>query len=166
MQQYVVPKMKLIPQDKEMSCWYASGMMIIEWRRRSRMMSEVAHPDPSQVGRWQKLYREDKGITNAKILDFARDLGLVPVPPMSPTVESIAQWLRRYGPLWVNGVVHITVIAGIREKRDGCEVLVYDPAKRAKPHGEWRGLAEWYVGNAHSGRDTSRGVRTVFLHAP
>ena len=53
---YVVPKMKLIPQDKKMSCWYASGMMLIEWRRQTKMMSEAAHPDPSQVEKWQKLY--------------------------------------------------------------------------------------------------------------
>jgi len=26
---YLVPGMKLIPQDKNMSCWYASAMMLV-----------------------------------------------------------------------------------------------------------------------------------------
>lgn len=30
---YVVPKMELIPQDKTMSGWYASVMMLIHWHR-------------------------------------------------------------------------------------------------------------------------------------
>ena len=163
---YVVPKMKLIPQDKKMSCWYASGMMLIEWRRQTKMMSEAAHPDPSQVEKWQKLYRKDTGITNSKILSFAKDLGLKAIPPMSPSIATLTRWLRVYGPLWTNGSRHITVIAGIRGSGAETEVLVYDPAARTKTRGEWRGLVKWYVGNAHSGRDSSGSVRTVFLHAP
>ncbi len=163
---YTVPNMKLIPQDKTMSCWYASGMMLIKWRRRSRQMTEQAHPDPSQVAKWQSLYKDNTGITNAKIMNFARDLGLKAVPPMSPTVDTILNWLRTYGPLWVNGKYHITVIAGIRDTGTDTEVLVFDPAKPAKLKGEWRSLIKWYISNPHSGRDTASAVKTVFLYMP
>jgi hypothetical protein len=158
--------MKLIPQDKTMSCWYASGMMVINWRRQSRQMTELAHPDPSQVAEWKKLYQDNTGITNAKITRFAKDLGLKFVPPLSPTVDAIARWLKQYGPLWVNGKRHITVIAGIRDTGSETEVLVFDPAKPGKPSGEWRSLSKWYAIDPFSGRDSSAAVKTVFLHAP
>lgn len=163
---YVVPDMKLIPQDKRMSCWYASGQMLIDWQRRRSRSSEGSHPDPSQVKRWGKLYDDDPGITNEQILDFARDLGLEAVPPMSPTPAAINKWLVDYGPLWVNGISHITVIAGIRDTLGNLEVLVYDPGHPEKRLGEWRKVRDWYVLDEHSGRDTSATVQTVFLHLP
>jgi hypothetical protein len=163
---YVIPDMKLIAQDKTMSCWYASGMMLIEWRRRRKRMTEARHPDPSQVKKWSKLYDQNTGITNKIIEDFAQDLGLEAVPPMSPTPEAIQVWLSKYGPLWVNGVSHITVIAGIKDDNGNLEVLVYDPALPHKEQGEWRSLRDWYVLDRHSGRDVSNEVETVFLHAP
>lgn len=163
---YVVPDMKLIPQDKTMSCWYASGQMVIEWRRRRMRMTEIAHPDPSQIQKWSQLYTDNTGITNQRILSFARDLGLRAVPPLSPTPQAIESWLRNYGPLWVNGKRHITVIAGIRDIKGDHEVLVFDPAKPAGITGEWRKLRQWYVLDTHSGRDTANEVPAVFLHAP
>lgn len=163
---YVVPNMRLIPQDKTMSCWYASGQMVIEWRRRTARMTELAHPDPSQVARWQNMYTANPGIQNSQIISYAKDLGLVPVPPMSPTPETILMWLQRYGPLWVNGKFHITVIAGIKKNGSKYEVLVFDPAKPKKIFGEWRDLYKWYVNDAHSGRDDGHAVEAVFLHAP
>ena len=76
---YFVPNMKLIPQDKDWSCWYASGQMLIEWRRQQTRRTEPAHPDPSQVKKWGYLYDKasgpEGGITNDTILEFARDLG-------------------------------------------------------------------------------------------
>jgi len=48
-------------------------------------MSEPQHPDPSQVNKWQTLYRANPGITNAQLMEFARDLGLEVIPPMSPS---------------------------------------------------------------------------------
>jgi hypothetical protein len=167
---YVVPDMKLIPQDKDYSCWYASGQMLMDWRRRRTMSCEAALPDPSQVERWGKLYdkaaKREGGITNDQILDFASDLGLEAVPPLSPTPEAIQKWLVLYGPLWVNGISHITVIAGIRDDTGNLEVLVFDPALPHKKLGEWRALREWYVLDSHSGRNTSNEVKTVFLHLP
>jgi hypothetical protein len=165
---YEVPGMKLITQDKNMSCWYACGQMIIDWRRRTRRLTELAHPDPSQIFRWSALYNSDKGITNEQIRAFAMDLGFVMVPPMSPTPEAVLSWLKKHGPLWVNGKAHITVIAGIRDIGKTLEVLVFDPDPAYSRHtkGQWRDLRNWYVLDGHSGRDTSEGVQTVFLYAP
>jgi len=167
---YVVPDMELVAQDKKWSCWYASGQMLVRWRMRRTRSCEAAHPDPSQVERWGKLYDTasgpEGGIQNKDILEFARDLGLEAVPPMSPTPQALEGWLTRYGPLWVNGISHITVIAGIRDTHGDLEVLVYDPALPHKKHGEWRKLREWYVLDSHSGRDTSDAVETVFLRMP
>jgi hypothetical protein len=158
--------MKLIVQDQTMSCWFASGQMVIEWRRRTRRRTEAAHPGPDQVAQWKKLYRDNPGISNAQITNFARDLGLRKVPPMSPTTDAIKSWLQSYGPLWVNGVAHITVIAGIRDTSGAVEVLVYDPTRPDKPRGEWRDFGMWYYTDPHSGRDTSKAVETIFLYAP
>ena len=85
---------------------------------------------------------------------------------MSPTPEAIFHWLKRYGPLWTNGVAHITVIAGIKKIKEKHKVLVFDPALRSKLFGEWRDLDGWYINDKHSGRDTSSAVKTVFLHMP
>lgn len=124
------------------------------------------HPDPGMVTKWSKLYDKNTGITNDAIKEYARDLGLEMVPPMSPSTEALRSWLEHYGPLWVNGVAHITVIAGIRDGGGAIEVLVYDPAMPHKKHGEWRDLRKWRILDTHSGRDTSNEVETVFLHLP
>lgn len=149
-----------------MSCWYASAMMLIHWRRNYLSMTEAAHPDPGQVRRWSKLYDDNPGISNDQILEFARDMGLQSVPPMSPSPDALLEWLTKYGPLWVNGSSHITVIAGIRSTAATYEVLVFDPGEPHKKLGEWRSLDQWYVKDAHSGRDASQAAKVVFLRLP
>ncbi|WP_200327886.1 peptidoglycan-binding protein [Thiocystis violacea] len=163
---YVVPAYLHIAQDKTMSCWYASAQMLIQWKRERTRMTDPRHPDPSESPKWSKLYSDNTGITNAKIREFARDMGFAHVPPMSPTPEAILGWLRIHGPLWVNGVRHITVIAGIRGPRDDTEVLVLDPGRKTEIKGAWRNLRQWYVLDKHSGRDTSKEVEAVFLRLP
>jgi hypothetical protein len=165
---YIVPNMTLITQDKTMSCWYASGQMLIQWRRNTKQMTEALYPDPSQVERWGKLYDQNPGIMNPQIPAFADDLGLQMVPPMSPTPEGLLGLLTTYGPLWINGKVHITVIAGIRDTNDDIEVLVFDPdpAYSSYIYGQWRKLRDWYVLDPSSGRDTGSDVQTVFLYVP
>jgi hypothetical protein len=163
---YTVPGYLHIAQDKDMSCWFASAQMLIQWKRERTQSTDSRHPDPSQSPKWSKLYADDTGITNNKIREFARDMGFLHVPPMSPTPEAILLWLRTYGPLWVNGVAHITVIAGIRGSRDNPEVLVLDPARKAETRGAWRNLRQWYILDKHSGRDTGASVEAVFLHLP
>lgn len=159
---YTVPNMKLIPQDKNWSCWYASAQMIINWRREKTQSSEMGIIDPSEDDSSEDIYKLDKGIGNGQIISFAKKLGLVAVPPLSPSEDAIENWLRRYGPLWVNGKTHIVVIAGIKNGN----VLVYDPSPLNKGKVEWRSLSGWYIGSSVDSRDTSNAVQTVFLHCP
>ncbi|WP_374438718.1 peptidoglycan-binding protein [Inhella sp.] len=163
---YTVPSPVHIAQDKTMSCWFASAQMLIQWKRQRTQMTDARHPDPADSPKWSKLYSDNTGITNGKIREFGRDMGFAYVPPMSPTPEAIMGWLRAFGPLWVNGKRHITVIAGIRGPRENCEVLVLDPGRPAEKNGSWRNLRTWYVLDKHSGRDTATDVEAVFLRLP
>ncbi len=163
---YSVPAPVHVAQDKTMSCWFASAQMLIQWKRQRTQMTDPRHPDPADSPKWSKLYADNTGITNDKIREFGRDMGFKHVPPMSPTPEAIQGWLRMYGPLWVNGKKHITVIAGIRGPRENCDVLVLDPGRPLEKHGSWRNLRDWYVLDKHSGRDTAADVEAVFLRLP
>jgi hypothetical protein len=163
---YTVPSYLHIAQDKTMSCWFASAQMLIQWKRNRTQMTDARHPDPSESPKWSKLYNDNTGISNGKIREFARDMGFAYVPPMSPTPEAILGWLRMFGPLWVNGVKHITVIAGIRGPREDTDVLVLDPGNKVEFSGSWRNLRQWYVLDKHSGRDTAGEVEAVFLRLP
>jgi hypothetical protein len=161
---YVVPNMKLIPQDKDMSCWFASGQMLISWRQNQTQMCEIAHPDPALVKKWDKLYDDNPGINNSQIADFAKDLGLKMMGAMTPTPEYMRELLQRHGPLWVNGKSHITVIAGIRSGPTGTEVLVFDPAKPSLPNGAWRDFFDHYGIQNHTSLDAGASSETSMLY--
>jgi ABC-type bacteriocin/lantibiotic exporter with double-glycine peptidase domain len=158
---YIVPGTKLIPQTMQMSCWYASAQMVVQWRRNRTRRTEARIEDPSEDPTLVTWKSKDGGISDAQVLTLARRLGLELVPPMSPTLDALESWLKQYGPLWTNGSTHITVIAGIR----GMDVLVYDPAPVNMGSIGWRGLSTWYIGNAADSRDTSTDSG-VFMHCP
>ena len=162
---YEVPHVTLIPQQLNMSCWYASAQMLIKWKTDTQRMSTGAIP-PELDLESRSLRDGNTGILNPQILALANRIGLRAVPPMSPTPEAIESWLRQYGPLWVNGKTHIVVIAGIR----GMNVKVYDPPPVNIGQIGWRSLADWYAGgkpaHAESSRDTDSAVTAVFLHYP
>lgn len=158
---YTVPGMKLIPQTMQMSCWYASAQMLIQWRRNMTQQCEAGIIDPSEDPTLKIWKASDNGISDGQILTLAKQLGLELVPPMSPTLEALESWLRNYGPLWTNGSTHITVIAGIQDLM----VLVYDPAPVNIGKVGWRGLTDWYAGKSGSSRDTKT-VSGVFMHCP
>lgn len=109
---YEVYGIKLIPQQKTMSCWYASARMLIDWRMEKSRMSFANLLPPELDEKCRKIRDDNSGITNLQIIQMAKRLGLVAIPPMSPTPEAIENWLMTYGPLWVNGVKHIGVITG------------------------------------------------------
>ena len=156
---YIVEKMKLIPQAKGNSCWYASAQMLINWKQETLGMSLPITPETD--AECIKIRDADKGIYNPAIIKMAKRLGLKAVPPMSPTPSAIESWLINYGPLWVNGKSHIVVISGIR---GGNEVQVHDPSPVNVGKVDWRTLSGWYTGNSVDARDTSSDVETVFLH--
>ena len=162
---YEVPGMTLIPQKLDMSCWYASAQMLIQWRQDREQACLAWLVPPELDAECGKIRDGNGGITNPQIVPMARRLGLVPVPPMSPTPAALESWLRTYGPLWVNGKRHIVVIAGINTATG--MVKVYDPWPPTIGKVEWRSLTTWYAfGNSASTRDAGKDVETVFLHVP
>jgi hypothetical protein len=148
--------MTLIPQTKTMSCWYASVQMLIQWRREEMGVTEMAMPDLSQDYILAKM--SDQGIPNRTLIHMAQKMGLEAIPPMTPTEPALESWLRRFGPLCLNGKEHYVVIAGIRPG----EILIYDPSPLNLGAVGWRR----YPGTEVDLRDNGRNVREVFLHCP
>jgi hypothetical protein len=123
---FSIANVPLIPQTQTMACWYASAQMLIEWRRLRTQMCEIAHPPPSQVPELESMFKANSGLRWDRTVALAKDLGLKPVPPMTPTAESIESWLRTNGPLWLDGLFpsgHVVVITGI----EGSDILINDP---------------------------------------
>ncbi|OYP29458.1 papain-like cysteine protease family protein [Rhodopirellula sp. MGV] len=142
MARYEVPGMKLIPQQLDWSCWYASARMIVHWQmnRCRQSFTDLIPPELDQ--RCRRIRDADTGITNPAILQMAKRLGLREEPQMpasSSASGEIEIMLRLHGPLWVNGDQHIVVIAGI----DGDRVKVYDPWPPRRGAIEWRSLSGW-----------------------
>ena len=165
---YIVPGMKLIPQRLRMSCWYASARMLINWRQNRAQASIFGLVPPELDAKCKEIRDDNRGINNTKIISMAQRIGLKVIPPMTPTADQIYDWLKEYGPLWVNGHKHIVVIAGIRWLPIlGWELQVYDPAPRNVGRVEWRSLDNWYkYGSSNSTRDTTKWVQLSFLHCP
>lgn len=163
---YIVPGMTLIPQGLNMSCWYASAQMLINWKMEQRQQSMAGLIPPDLDAECAKIRDANGGIQNPEILKMAKRLGLKAIPPMTPTVESLEKWLKFYGPLWVNGTSHIVVIAGIGTFLGTTYLLIYDPWPVNVGKVEWRSL-NWYLsGGQVDSRDTSAGVEAVFLYVP
>ena len=162
---YCVPGMALIPQKSKMACWYASAQMLVQWHREKFQRTDMDLPDPSEVPGLQALMQKDTGISDTQIVSAAKQLGLQLIPPMSPLPQTLLSWLKRYGPLWINGYRHITVMAGIRDTKTDTELLIYDPAPVGVGKIEWRSLPGWYIGDSWSGRDTTTNSG-VFMYNP
>lgn len=157
--------MTLIPQRLQMSCWYASAQMLIQWRQ-DRVQQSLGWLVPPDLDAQCALIRDgNAGLSNPQILPMAKRLGLSAIPPESPLPETLENWLRVYGPLWVNGKQHIVVIAGI--DTETLMVKVYDPWPPNVGKIDWRSLSDWYAfGSSASTRDTGKDVEAVFLYVP
>lgn len=156
---YEVHGLDLIPQRRDMSCWYASARMLLNWKdNKIHQRSALVPPELDKNS--QDLRDANNGIVNPQIIRMAKRLGLTSVPPMSVTSSQIGAWLRQYGPLWVNGDSHIVVIGGI----NGSKLKVYDPWPVDVGKIDWRSLDTWYEGTSKSSRDVGSSVQTVFLH--
>ncbi|MBZ5675097.1 MAG: hypothetical protein LAP61_12700 [Acidobacteriia bacterium] len=162
---YDVPGMTLIPQQLTNSCWYASTQMLIQWRQDRAQQSLGWLVPPDLDTQCVAIRDNNTGILNPQIVAMAKRIGLQAVPPVSPLPETMENWLRTYGPLWVNGKTHIVVIAGIDTAKR--MVKVYDPWPPTIGRIEWRSLDTWYAfGTSASTRDTAPDVQTVFLYVP
>ena len=119
---YTEPNVPLIPQQLTMACWYASAQMLIQWRQESTQSCEIDHPDPSMLTDEVNRYKANNGLGLDQMMTFAKALGLRTVPPMTPTLGLVEQWLRQYGPIWAagkkigpggNAYGHVFVIVGV-----------------------------------------------------
>lgn len=137
MAEYRVPNMTLVRQDMNNACWWASASMLLMWRNRFRDPFQMDHPAYHQDLR--QTHRANNGLPWASMVRFARELGLIPIPPLrgAPTVSVLMDLLRRFGPLWADGaplnstgnfagIGHVVVIAGARTT-PATEILIYDP---------------------------------------
>jgi len=105
--------------------------MLIKWRRSRTLMTEASHPDPAQVPSLQAAYVANDGLPTRQIMELARQLGLVDVPPMTPSPGSLASLLQQHGPLWFAGLHpsgHVVVITGISDQN----VAINDTSPVAK----------------------------------
>jgi len=145
---YIVPNMRLIPQDMNMACWWASALMLATWGMQRRDPFEVDHPLYHRD--LSSMHTANHGIPWAQMLSFARELGLTSIPPLqhAPTPEELVDLLVRYGPLWCDGRQlspsgslmgngHAVVIAGVITGPKAA-VLIYDPWPPRKGAIYWR----------------------------
>lgn len=164
---FVVQGVPLIAQDKSLACWYASAQMVIQWRRNRMQMTEINYRDPSQVPGRVSQYIANNGLPYQQVIRYANDLGLRPVPLMTPTQGAIRDWLRTYGPIWAAGQKkipgaaygHVMVIVGIR---DG-GLLIHDPEPVNVGTRKWVDL-DWLVTLLEWG--TNKKIVANFLHCP
>jgi len=132
----------LIPQVTGVTCWAASTAMIVGWLDNVNIsVQEIVEG----VGYWAQYDNENYSIDKSLAsfdLNMFEVWGLVPDTRYTYSLESIADLLWNYGPLWVasdekltsnsssNG--HIRVIGGI--SGDGSEggtlLKIYDPWDR------------------------------------
>jgi Papain-like cysteine protease AvrRpt2 len=163
---YIVPDVPLIPQTNDGACWFACAQMLIQWRRESMQASEIGIVDPTEDFELVWKWYWGNGLTDNLILPMAKKLGLKVIPPVSPTITAIDQWLHYYGPLWTNGSKHITVVTGVDIK--GGRVFVHDPWPVNKGAAEWRSM-NWLYGIGKAAGTDSLDPKTnagVFLHCP
>lgn len=171
---YQISGIRLIPQDRDNACWYASAQMVVQWRRNSTLMTEAGLLDPSEEPESVRLHRANNVIPWVQIRRFAQDIGLRPLPLMTPTEETLESWMRSYGPIWTDGVPvsesgavvgtgHVVVIAGIDRDVRPSRILIYDPWPPNHGNKSWRPishLAGILSDSANRGRDT------FFLRCP
>jgi len=159
---YIVQGVPLIPQDMNMACWYASAQMVIQWRREKTQSCEAGMPDPSEDPAAVKIHKANNGLTDAQIIPLAKALGLKEVPPVCPSPDAIAQWLQVYGPLWMNGLSHITLIAGVDLAKS--KVFIHNPWPVNVGKKEWRDMS-WLTSGQFDSLDPGA-TAAVFLHCP
>src|ERR1700736_6446368 len=99
---YIVPDMTLIVQDQSMACWFASAMMVLTWKANRNGTLVTVNMDQETVDQ----YKANDGMSNDQVVPFAIRVGLVAVPPQSPSIDYLLSLLQQRGPLWVNGVSH------------------------------------------------------------
>ncbi len=114
-----------VPQQTGFSCWAAGFAMIVGWRDQMSI-------DPSEIARATGYWAQYQNGLHPEDLRVMSTWGLVPAPLQTHTVESFANMLRRYGPLWTASAEpgpHIRVVTGIQGDGtpDGTTLFINDP---------------------------------------
>jgi N-acetyl-anhydromuramyl-L-alanine amidase AmpD len=97
-----------IAQPTDVSCWAASGAMVVGWRDRVSLTPETIAKIAGQT--------TATGLDPAQVGQFARDLGLVSELPKCYTIDGFRDVLEQSGPLWVAADVpglHAIVVTGM-----------------------------------------------------
>lgn len=116
---------QLVPQQTGYSCWAAGFAMIVGWRDQMSI-------DPSEIARANGYWAQYQNGLHPEDVRVMSTWGLVAAPLQTHTVESFADMLRRYGPLWTAGAEpgpHIRVVTGIQGDGtpDGTHLSINDP---------------------------------------
>jgi hypothetical protein len=139
----------LLPQDNNMACWWASMLMMYEWRK----IYGGSPVDPHTLAGLSSRHKANNGLPWAQMRIYAQQLGMRPKPLATPTIDLLASWLRA-GPLWTDGIMvdwtgnvvgtgHVVVLAGLRSVQNSneYEIYVYDPWPVLIGHEGWRPLS-------------------------
>jgi hypothetical protein len=117
----------LVPQDKSMSCWYASACMVAYYYEAGPRLG------------LPKRYAENQGV-NPTVGDF---VALAKAEHLTPVIAANRAWgdtsleraLRDFGPIWCAGYWygpgHIVVLTGV----ENGSVLINDPDGGVKKTG-------------------------------
>jgi hypothetical protein len=134
---YTVPNMTLVTQDMNNACWFASLRMVLQWQNRFRDPFQADNPAyyPDLVA----MHQRNNGMPWVQIVPIASQLRLVGISNLatSPTPQVVEQWLRSFGPLYVdgipvdgtgrmNGLGHAVVLSGVRTSARA-SFQVHDP---------------------------------------
>ena len=107
----------LVPQRRQMSCWYASACMVCYYRE--------AGPRLGLPAKWEA----NCGIKLKDFISLAQSEGLKSIrsPAKSLTEKQLEVFLINNGPLWCagrwDGVPHIVVLTGVENGK----VFINDP---------------------------------------
>jgi hypothetical protein len=131
----IVQGVKLIPQDNTNACWWASSLMLYEWRKSQG----GSPPDPRANAEISAAHRATNLLPWSIMKRYGAAIGLTPKPLLTPSADLLKEWLQS-GPLWTDGIGvnwrgqvagpgHVVVLTGLREvdNSDEWEIYVYDP---------------------------------------
>lgn len=114
-------------QPTNMSCWATAIAMMVSWKHSMSIAPEAIAERLGYTTQFQTggLHPEDTKVFEA--------WGLKWEPPMSYTVDGLANLLKSNGPLWIAGnpqAPHVRVITGITGDGtpNGTHLLINDPA--------------------------------------
>jgi hypothetical protein len=123
-------------QANAMTCWATVYTMLANWKHQR---SDTVENAIASVGaRWSSLLAQGatRGLSAAEKVDFLADAGLVALPPQNPMLQTWADMIRDYGPIWVttdeqppNLFIHARVLLSMRGDGTpaGTQLRLIDP---------------------------------------